>query len=307
MAGETILDDKAGAAGAGDDKGGAAAGAAAGDKGGAAAAGAAGAAAAGASADAGKGGAAGAAAADTAGKWPDDWRDQMAGADDKTRKLLERYSTPSAVVNALAAAQARIRSGELRTAFPKDGKPEEQAKWREENGLPPTPDKYDIKVEGVDQWDPETVKGVREVAHKLNLKTEEVNELLGWYAGDIQRRTEAQHVADEQFRTEAEDALRAEWGNDYRGNVNRINALLDGAPSGVKDQLIGARLADGKPLASHPQVLTWLADMSRQLNPTATVVPAGAAGAKSVDDRIADIEKTMRDNRDAYNLSLIHI
>lgn len=254
----------------------------------------------------GSAGTSGAAGADGDGKtveakWPDDWRDQMAGGDDKTRKLLERYSSPSAVSNALAAAQQKIRAGELRPAFPKDGKPEDQARWRAEMGLPESPDKYEIKVDGVDQWDPDTVKGLKEVSHRLNLKPEDVNELTRWYAEDLQRRTDAQNTEDQSFKEESEDALRAEWGNDYRGNIERINNLLNGAPSGVKDELLGARLSSGKALASHPGVISWLVNLSRELFPAATVVPAGGANAKGVEDRIREIEKVMQTDRKAYN------
>jgi hypothetical protein len=46
--------------------------------------------------------------------------------------------------------------------------------------------------------------------------------------------------ADEQLRQSTEDALRAEWGNDYRKNVNLVKSLIDTAP-GIREKRHVAR------------------------------------------------------------------
>ena len=73
-------------------------------------------------------------AGNTEAAWPQDWRDQLAGGDEKLVKRAQRYASPRDVWNALVAAQNRISSGELKSVLPKDAKPEEIAAWRTEQG-----------------------------------------------------------------------------------------------------------------------------------------------------------------------------
>jgi hypothetical protein len=68
----------------------------------------------------------------------------------------------------------------------------------------------------------------------------------------------------------------------------------------VNDGLLSARGPDGVPTLNNPDVMRWLVSMARELNPAATVVPGSGNATASVADEIANIEKTMRENRRAY-------
>src|SRR6267378_8542981 len=57
-------------------------------------------------------GAPSAAPAAPAQTWPDDWREQIYGSDQKLLARLQRYGSVKDVANALVAAQNRISSGE---------------------------------------------------------------------------------------------------------------------------------------------------------------------------------------------------
>ena len=73
-----------------------------------------------------------------------------------------------------------------------------------------------------------------------------------------------------------------------------INAFLDTAPPGVKEQIWSARLEDGSPVASNATMLRWLNNVARQLNPLGTVVPqAGASAIDTVENEITSINKMM--------------
>src|SRR5437899_6272156 len=87
-----------------------------------------------------------AAPATPAQTWPEDWREQIYGSDPKLLARLQRYGSVKDVANALVAAQNRISSGELKSALKANATPEEAAAWRLENGIPETPDKYDLKM-----------------------------------------------------------------------------------------------------------------------------------------------------------------
>jgi hypothetical protein len=98
-----------------------------------------------------------------------------------------------------------------------------------------------------------------------------------------------------------EEVLRGEWGSEYKLNLNLISGLLDTAPQGLKDQLLGARLADGSVLGNNPDTLRFLASLARTVNPVATVVPgAGGNAAQAIESEMASIQKLMGDKKSAY-------
>jgi hypothetical protein len=79
------------------------------------------------------------------------------------------------------------------------------------------------------------------------------------------------------------------------------HSLLDGMPEGMKDNLMGARLADGTLFANNASAMRWLVQTSMELNPMATVVPgSGESAVKSLNDEIAGIEKTLREAPQEY-------
>jgi hypothetical protein len=91
------------------------------------------------------------------------------------------------------------------------------------------------------------------------------------------------------------------WGGDYRKNKAMIEAFLDMGPAGTKASLFSARLPDGTPLASHPGILQFLSDRSREVIDAATIVPAeGAAMAQSVETEMNAIKGLMADKNSKY-------
>ena len=107
--------------------------------------------------------------------------------------------------------------------------------------------------------------------------------------------------ADRAFKLKAEDELRAEWGAELRPNLNAVKNLLAGMPEAVVENLLSGRLADGSKIGDPPGIVKWLAGISRDLNPAATLVPAGSGNAgNSVNDEIASIEKLMGDRASDY-------
>ncbi|MGD9659607.1 MAG: hypothetical protein AB7U61_18530, partial [Methylocystis sp.] len=60
-------------------------------------------------------------------------------------KRLERFNGPRDIVDSFLEADKKIRGGKIKTAFPDNATPEQITAWRKENGIPETPDGYDIK------------------------------------------------------------------------------------------------------------------------------------------------------------------
>ena len=236
--------------------------------------------------------------------WPDQWRQQMAGDDAKALKQLERYESPAAIWKKARALEQRLSSGELRSALPKDANEEQVKVWRAENGIPEAPEKYDLTFPDglvIGEEDKPAIDDFLKAAHKANYSPDQVKESVRWYYDFQERQTEVRAQADERIKQESEDALRGEWGQDYRGNLQRVHNLLDAAPGGLKEQLLNGRLADGTPIGSSPDALRWIVQVARELNPTGVIAPnAGGNVGQAIDDEIAKFEKMMGDRTSDY-------
>lgn len=242
-----------------------------------------------------------------AGSWPEGWRTTLAGKDEASAKRLERFNSPDDIWRSYRAIEQRLSSGELKstTKYPDKGTPEQQAAWRAENGIPESPDKYQINLgEGVviGELDKPIIDDFLSSVHGKNMPPDMANAAVGWYFDFAEKQAEAIKASDDEHKQKYEDTMRAEWGGEYRTNTNNVIALLDMAPEGVKDRFQNGRLSDGTPIGSDPDTMRWLASLAREINPITTVTPgAGANIVSAIADEIEQIETFMRTNRSEYN------
>ena len=242
----------------------------------------------------------------TPADWPADWRTKLAAGDEKALKRLERFQSPADILKSYRALEQKVSSGEIKavTPFPDKGTAAEQKAWRTEQGLPETPDKYDLKLDNglvIGDADKPIIDEFLKDAHGRNMPPGMVKSTVEWYFKNQEALRIAQEKADIELGAKTQDELRGDWGNDYRRNINQIKALLGTAPEGVSELIEGARLADGSPLANHPGALRFLASLAHQINPVATVVPNASGNvASAIDDEIKSIETTMREKPAAY-------
>lgn len=237
--------------------------------------------------------------------WPEDWREQIYGSDPKLLARLQRYGSVKDVANALVAAQNRISSGELRSALKQNATAEEAAAWRAENGIPETPDKYDLKMSNgivFGEEDKPFIDSFTKAAHAANFHPDQVKAALSWYHQDRETQIEQRAAIDAQQRDATRDELVAEWGvNDFKRNSNQIMSLLDTAPEGVKEVFMAARGPDESALFNNSKVLRFFDSIARQINPVATVVP-GITGniGTAIGDEIQKYEKMMGNKNSEY-------
>lgn len=237
-----------------------------------------------------------------------DWaklREKLAKGDEKALQRLSRYSSLESVVEALFNAQKKISEGIGKGKLPDDATEEEIAAYRKENGIPEKPEDYDLSKVPEDivigEEDEPQVKEFLAEAHKLNLNNKQVQETLGWYFKSQEKMVDERNAMDLEAKEKAEEELRDAWGAEFKTNKNIIINTLEGAPEGVSQLILGARLADGTPLASHAATLRWLADVGRKLNPTATVVPgSGTNAVQAIETEKAELEKMMGDHDSEY-------
>ena len=227
--------------------------------------------------------------------YAEDWRQRMAGDDEKALNQLGRYKTPADVWNKARALEQRITSGELKdtSPFPSEGTEDEKVAWRAANNVPEAYDKYDLKQD-LDDDGRAVLEGFLQHAHANNYSTDMVSGMVDYfiskYEGDVNKATEA----DGERKKATEDALRAEWAGDYRGHMNRIEGLLDMVGEGKGTDVLEARMADGTMLRDSPEAMNFLLEAAIAINPATTLTPSGDMGSiDSIEDEMSDIKGKM--------------
>lgn len=236
--------------------------------------------------------------------WPDNWRDLYAAGDDKKSQRLARYGSPAAVIDSLLTLQQRIGAGELRSTLPKDADAATLKAWREEQGIPEEPAKYALKLKDglvIGEDDKPYIEAFLKRAHPAHITNAQASTFVEAYYEIIEQQAAERAADDTKAAQDAINALAAEWGGEYKPNMNMVHGLLDAAPPGVKDMVLAGRGPDGKPLMASAEFIRWMNGMSREINPVTTVVPnAGANIGTAIDDEIKAIEKQMADRQGPY-------
>jgi hypothetical protein len=234
-----------------------------------------------------------------------DWRKNVAGGDDAAVKMLERFASPADLGKAYREAVKKISSGELAKPLPKDATPEQVAEWRKGNGIPEKPDGYFEKLPNglvIGAEDKPMFDAVAAKLHSRNVQPEVIHDLAEWYYGMQDDALAKAQKADQEQSVTATDALRQEWGTDYRANINIANSYLDSLGPELKPLVMDATLPDGTRLFNNTDFMKWFVGQAREINPASHIVPAGSeATINSVSGEIAKIEKVMSTNRAEYN------
>lgn len=238
-------------------------------------------------------------AAAPAGGWPDDWRDRLASGDDAFRKRLDRFASPNDFTKSFRELEKKFSSGQ-RDKLPDNATPEQVAQWRKDNGIPDNKDAYIANLalpDGVvlGEADKPIASAFAEFAHGKNWDNQRFNEAMEWYYDFQGRQVAAQEDADAAFKQESVAALQGDWqGADYRRNVTAVKNMMASWPAEVRDGVLAARTPEGRKLGDMPGFIKQLASVALDLNPAATLVPAGQGNpTKGVEERIKELETWM--------------
>lgn len=233
-----------------------------------------------------------------------DWRKETAGEDDKVAKMLERFSTAKDLGKAYAEAQAKIRSGELAKPLPANANEQERTAWRQANGIPEKPEGYFDKLPDglvIGKDDQPLFGEFAKVMHDQNAPPALMHSAVKWYYDLADKQEAATAQADKQHSKEATDALREQWGADYRANMGQVSSLLDGLGGDLKNQFMDATLPDGRRLFNSPEFISWLADKAREINPAGVLIPAsGGDQIKSIEAELATLKGKMANKASDY-------
>jgi hypothetical protein len=233
-----------------------------------------------------------------------DWRDGIAGDDDKFKSQLERYTTPLEFGASWREQRSTISAGKYSQPLAEGATDDDIKAYREANGIPLESSGYMENLpEGmvVGEGDKEIMGSVMEMLHGYNVKPEVGHGLIKWYNGFAEDQQDTIAETDATHHQETEDKLRETWGSDYRANINLVGALIESSfDKEVKEAFLNARDDEGRAIMNIPGIVTGLAEMSRKLNPVAQLTAPTGDPAQTLNDEIAKIEKFMRDKRSEY-------
>lgn len=239
--------------------------------------------------------------------WPTDWRQKLAGAEDKDGKVmkrLERFASPLDLLKSFNELETKLSSGEFKRPLSKDATPEQIATYRKENGIPETPDKYDLNLPDglvIGEQDKQILSPILADMHNLNLTADQVKAVVSSYkkqeAAFLIHRTNEIAAA----KQANDDILHKEWGEQYRTEVNRVENLLATYSPETQEALQNGTDVNGLPFLNNVHVMRDLAVQARIINPAPTVVGAGGTSQMaSVETEITKIESLMGDKQSAY-------
>ena len=235
----------------------------------------------------------------------DDWRAEMAGEDKDLMGFLGRFHSKDAALKQFKKMNDDIRKGVYRKPLGADPTEDEMAAYRADFGVPDKPEGYLDKLPDglvVGDDDRPFIDKFLVAMHGSNAPASVTSAAIDAYYGIVEEQNAAEMEANDNAKRSGEDALRGEWGAEYRRNLNVVGNHLQSLPEEVQGALMEGRGGDGIALMNNPHVLKWLASVALEANPLATVVPgAGANQAQAIGEEIATIENLMRTNRAAYN------
>ena len=229
--------------------------------------------------------------------WPDQWREDMSGGDEKALKQLQRLNSPMDLGKSYFEAQKKISGYKPAVEKPgPDATPEALKAYRDSIGVPEDPSGYSLDFDDgtvIGEDIKPQLDGFLQFAHESNMAPDAVKSTLSWFMKDVEAQQENIKLANDEAAINGKAELRSEWGAEYQGNMNAIQSLFTNAPEGMADRLMYGSNSDGLSWCNEPDNMRWLASLAKQLNPTATLVPPGPDQAGSIDAEISKIQAMM--------------
>ena len=234
-----------------------------------------------------------------------DWnalRSLAADGDEKFAKELERYPDIKAFAKSWKEQKAAISKGLPKAALPENATPEQLGEWRKANGIPESPDKYDIKLPDglvIGEQDKPLVGKVLERLHAKNAPPEIVNEALSAYYELQEEQSVAMSAAIKEARSKTEEELRTDWGPEFKSNVNAAKSLVVATfGEEMANAVMSATDDNGIPLGNNAAFLKGILALAKEANPAAGALPPGSDGSLgSLEAEKAKYEKQMREDR----------
>lgn len=217
------------------------------------------------------------------GTFAPNWRDSL-GAELKDNPALMTVPTLADLAKSYVSTKSLV--GKKFQAPSESSTPEEVAAWRKIVGAPDDPAGYgELRPDDfpADQWDANTAGELAKIAHKHNLPTSAVKDIIGLHAGSVKQALEKYQADEAAYKEEGLNTLKKEWGADFaeQARLAKIAATAFGLDPG-----------DTLDFAS-PTFVLAMARAAKFLPRGDTAVVGGAPSiAGSVATRIDDIRRS---------------
>lgn len=173
---------------------------------------------------------------------------------------LRNFTDAASLAKSYVHAQRMIGAEKI----PLPGKHATDDEWRavyQKLGAPPSPDQYDIKAEALQK---EHVEALRKRAFDAGLSNKQAQAMVALYDETVRQGQTAFSEAAERSRFEAEQALRAEFGMAFEQKLDRAQRAATVLLGGV-DIFDEIKLADGRMLGDHPEIVKMFAKLADQI------------------------------------------
>jgi hypothetical protein len=194
------------------------------------------------------------------------WRESI--ADEKTRKLADRFTSPAELAKAYAEANTQLSQ---RVKLPgDDATDEDRSAFRKAMGVPEKVEDYKVtrpEFLTEEQFNSDEMQGPVQAAvaslHEQGATQAQVDAALNSYFEYAKGRAEQTLKNDNEYIERAETKLREDWGQDYDAN----KAFADQAISRFEfgNDLKNAELSGGRLLGSDPNFVRMMAEVGRRM------------------------------------------
>lgn len=237
--------------------------------------------------------------------WPSDWRKLIAGEDKEVLTQLERLADPKAMFEKVRHLERKLNEKAQPPKRPgKDAPVEDVAAYRKALGIPDKVEDYKVTLpDGLELGavDQEMFGGFTKLMHENHVPPDVASIATKWYFDQNERLQNALTENDDTFKDTSIKSLRETMGDDFKRNMTAIGLLFEHeGDADLFDTLMGGRTADGNKIGDDPDVLRFLAKVGRTLFPNVSVIPPGGDPKTSILGRLAEIEKLMATDINAY-------
>ena len=241
--------------------------------------------------------------ADDKGSWPDDWREKLAGSDDKMLARLRRFGSVNGVLRAYTELEKKVSGGGLKKTLSERPTAEELASFRKENGIPEAPEGYEIKVpDGTDKSVKAGMDAFAKEMHSINAPPAIVRAAADLYLRAEEKAEQERYDFAQKQTIENKATLKAEFGREYDAETRRANSLLVSTlGEGAKD-FMATTLADGTKLGDNPAFVRFAAQVARVVADDGILVAEeGGSRGTSMKDEYDGLMSLMTTDYKKYN------
>lgn len=247
------------------------------------------------------------------GKLPDGAGPDAVKDHEARLKLAQRFNSEADILRELRKVQVKFSSGQVKTKKPDAATPEQLVAWRAENGIPETPDKYDLKLDAgmvVSAEDKALLAPILTAMHAADAPPEAVSAGVKAYFSMREEEIAAMVAENDRVSKETKVQLTEEWGaRDFQSNTDGISLMLEQAGKEVVEALENATGLDGVKILNNPSVMRWLAKNAREGGYVGATPTNGDFGAAAQGERerlqalmVSDPDKYYGDPKNAERL-----